>query len=454
MWPAPYLLAIWLVLPLLFSPSAFAANYSTRVAGPVNWNANGSWSTAGCGGATAGAAYPGSTNTADTATICPGNTITLTAAPTFTIASLTFNGGATGANLNVNAGIVLTMTGNVVMNAPTTGGITSTFALGSGTINATNITINGNAGGGAHTCILSVSTGTITTTGSITLAGTAANARLISTGASMINIGGNLTTGGTLTTSGTGTINFNGGAAQTMGAYATYNNVTINNTAGGVSPDGNLTVGRTLDVNNGTFTVQTGTVTIAAAGTLNVGSSGIVNVAGTNLTVNGMTSISGTIDQTNAGGNAVFVGLVTVNNGGTWLDTAGESVIFRGGITNNGSFTAGAGAYTFNTNNQAIGGSNPVTIPSATVTGVTLTNNGTLTVSTALTGTGGLTNSAARTLNIGGTSTITTLTATAASNTVNYYGVAQAAKATITLPFQVRAPRHSQPPPLSITCFP
>jgi len=61
-----------------------------------------------------------------------------------------------------------------------------------------------------------------------------------------------------------------------------------------------------------------------------------------------------------------------------------------------------------------------LSIPSVTVTDITLTNNNTLTVTTALVGTGGLTN--VGTLNIGyaGPPTITTLDASAIGNTVNY----------------------------------
>ena len=54
-----------------------------------------------------------------------------------------------------------------------------------------------------------------------------------------------------------------------------------------------------------------------------------------------------------------------------------------------------------------------------------MNNSGTLTVGTALAGTGGLTQGASATLNLGGTSTITTLAAAASLNTVNYNGAAQ-----------------------------
>ena len=115
---------------------------------------------------------------------------------------------------------------------------------------------------------------------------------------------------------------------------------------------------------------------------------------------------------------------MTVNASGIWNNnTINESITLKGGITNNGIFNAGTGTYTFDTNNQALTGT--FSIPNVTVTGVTLTNNGTLTVSTALGGSGGLTQGVNATLNIGGTSAITTLTALNNGNTVNFSGAAQ-----------------------------
>ena len=128
------------------------------------------------------------------------------------------------------------------------------------------------------------------------------------------------------------------------------------------------------------------------------------------------------------------------------------AIEFQGGITNNGTFTAGSGTYTFDTNSQALTGT--FVIPNVTVsgTGVTLTNNnaltvatlltitspgillnnGTITATTALSGTGTFTQGATGILNINftGPAGIATLTATATGNTVNYTGAAQTVKAT------------------------
>ncbi len=182
----------------------------------------------------------------------------------------------------------------------------------------------------------------------------------------------------------------------------------------------------TVTVNSGGILTQSNTLN--DAGTLSVAGTLTSTAA---MAITGATSVTGSLAITSGAVARIFTGLVTVSGGGTWNNSGNQPVTFQGGLTNNGgTFTAGTGTQTFSTNSQAIGGTTAITIPNLTVTGVTLTNNGTLTASTTLAGTGGLTNSAAGILNIGGTSTITTLTATAAGNTVNYTGAGQTVKAT------------------------
>ncbi|MEM0575236.1 T9SS sorting signal type C domain-containing protein [Flavobacterium polysaccharolyticum] len=192
----------------------------------------------------------------------------------------------------------------------------------------------------------------------------------------------------------------------------------------GTDGDGIPDAGDNVIIQGG-FTVTTNA--ISACNNLTIASSSSLVIAGFNFTVSGTTSISGTLTHSNAAGTKRFDGLVTINLGGTWTNTIDEAINFRGGLTNNGTFTSGIGIYTFTNNNQALNGN--ITIPSLD-TSVTLTNNGILTVSTALSGTGTLTNAGTGTLNIGGTSGINTLTATAAGNTVNYNGSAQTVRAT------------------------
>ncbi len=175
-------------------------------------------------------------------------------------------------------------------------------------------------------------------------------------------------------------------------------------------------------------TVTIGTAAAACAN-LSIANGATLSVGGFNLTTTGPTSISGTINYTSTTGTKTFTGLIVVNAGGIWDNSSvNESITVRGGITNNGTFNAGTGTYTFNTNNQAVAGT--LSIPNPTVTGITLTNNGTFTVGTALAGTGGLTQGINASLTLGGTSAITTLTASNNGNTLDYSGAAQTVKAT------------------------
>ena len=247
----------------------------------------------------------------------------------------------------------------------------------------------------------------------------------------------------------------------TIGADAVCHSITINSGATlTVSGNFNLTVGNSNAgsnwSNSGTFNAGTGTVifngtgtiggssttsfndvtttgsaniTTAAASTisgdLSIGNGTTFSAAAYNLTVTGTTTVgsglSGTLAITSTTGTKIFTGLVTINSGGTWNNSINESVEFRGGITNSGTFTAGTGVYSFTTNAQALTGT--LSIPSVTISGPT-TNNGTLTVSTTLAGASTLINTG--TLNFTGSTTIApTLTASAAGNTVNYNGAAQ-----------------------------
>jgi len=152
---------------------------------------------------------------------------------------------------------------------------------------------------------------------------------------------------------------------------------------------------------------------------------GNVTVGATALNVLGATSITGTLTISSATGAKTFGSNVTVNASGTWNNSGNADVSIAGNITNNQTFTAGSGVYTMSGASKTINGT--VSIPNLTITG-TVSNTNTLTVSTALSGAGTLTNASGATLNIGGTSGITTLTPAASANTINYTGGAQTVK--------------------------
>lgn len=207
----------------------------------------------------------------------------------------------------------------------------------------------------------------------------------------------------------------------------------------------NWNFGRTLTIGTGGLgdlvliggTLQGTTGTAAVEGAMSVPASFTGTVQGITLTVTGLTSISGTLQfTTSANGTKTFIGGITINNGGTWTNSINEAIVFRGGLTNNGTFTSGTGTHTFNTNSQILGGSSPITFSGiAAIAGaITVTNNGTVTVAGNLTGNNaGSTwlNAAGSILNVNAAAMATgVLNATDAPNTVNYTGAAQTVKAT------------------------
>ncbi|HNW90697.1 MAG TPA: cadherin-like domain-containing protein, partial [Bacteroidales bacterium] len=192
----------------------------------------------------------------------------------------------------------------------------------------------------------------------------------------------------------------------------------------------NWTVTGTLNV-QGTFAGPTNNAKTLSLGALIIASGGSASAGIGKLTVIGGTTIAGTLTMATAK-DINFGGLVTISSGGTYTETVAAKVFYKGGLTNNGTFTASTGVHEFKTNAQAINGT--VSIPNVKINGVTLTNNGTFTISAALTegGTSGLTQGTNATLNYyGATLTVDALTATATGNTVNYYRAgAQTVKAT------------------------
>ena len=479
----------------LFTGKAEAATVTSASGG--DWNAGLTW---------VGGNPP---QTGDSVVIASGHLVTLSSTPVATsIVNLTINDGVSTTALTMSgASTTLTATGTVTVATPTGDSATTTLAVGNATLLAQNLAITG----GAATRIsqVTISTGTITTSAAITLAANAQSS-LVSTGISHINVGTNLTlgaasvfnatnslvavggdftAGGTFTGTGS-TITFNGTGAQAMGAYTTYNNVTIAGTGNTVTPTGStVTIGGNLLVTTGTLDTSTytfnvtGTTTVATTGTLsftsgtktftglvtlnsnttltgstvNIGAGGLSVAAGTLatadsvLTVTGTTTIASgaTINFLSATGLKTFTG--NVSNVGTWTEGAvAVAITFAGNLANTGTFTATpntTGVHTFSSATCALSGT--LAIPSVSVSGVcsnsgtltvltlltiagTLNNSGTVTATTALSGAGtGFVNGATGILNIDGLSAITNLNVSTAGNTVNYRGTGQTINAAL-----------------------
>ena len=209
----------------------------------------------------------------------------------------------------------------------------------------------------------------------------------------------------------------------------------------------------------GTLTIQptntTGTsnITFTTSGDVDVASNGtfsITNNTGANthtVTIGGNLTVDGTFDMTTttddyaavifngsseqtisgSGATCTFYSLTASNTNtvnGLVL-TRAISIAVSGSSNTAPVLTVSSGDLF----NISTGTCTEVSTGSCTVTGTLETgSSGTLTVGATLSGTGTLSNSG--TLNIPGTCTVTTLTATATGNTVNYTGAAQTVKGT------------------------
>lgn len=445
----PFILLLFSLL--LISPSAFAATITASATGI--WSSTATWG---------GSAVP---TTSDDVVINSGVTVTVDVNASCN--SLTLAAG-TNNTVSVNSGMTLTVTNAITAN--NSGSSNTTAALtGSGSITCGSITVGGTVTNPSLTA-LTTTTYTHTLTSSVNSLSISGNLAIISSYnyASVLGITYATTyDNGIFTTSGTGTATVGGSittsnensgntATFTLGTSSTLyltgstpfnlsttgtNTITLNNTGSTVNYacNGAQTVystnyyNLTLSVAGGK-TLQTGTTSIAGnltlsgtastttvvgltiGGNLSIGDGSTFTVGGYNLTVTGSTTIGGgTSGVLNIGaynGTKIFTGLVTINSGGTWDNTSTSSpVTFRGGITNNGTFKSGSPtSYTFDTNAQSLTGTIDMTGAAIVVTGITLTNNGTLTITASFSGTGTLLNASTGTINSTSYLTIANLT--------------------------------------------
>ncbi len=171
--------------------------------------------------------------------------------------------------------------------------------------------------------------------------------------------------------------------------------------------------------------------------TVGQGTSGILNFNSATSTI--ASAITTTTIAVNGQINTTVTAARTFKDivvNGTWTATGAMAFTINGNLTVNtgATFTAGTGVYTMNVAGQSIGGTiATLSIPSLTITSPgTCTNNiSTLTIGTALAGTGSLTLATNTTLSLGGSCGITTLNGTTnAPTTVTYTGASPAVKGT------------------------
>jgi hypothetical protein len=377
-----------------------------RSAGSGMWTTLGTWQRwngAAWATPTAGQGYPGQNAAGAAVLIRNTHTVTLNGSPANAIGSLTVGEGASGIfqmgsnntarTLNVNGDITVATGGSVVV-----GNNNATHNLNFGG----NLTVNGSFD--LNLDANSRSNATMNGTGTQTISGTGATIDFYS-------------------------LTISAGTTKTLSCDITINaNLSVN--AGtfdlGVYTANRVTAGGTLALAAGTALRVGGANSMPAnfgAYTLNATST--VEFYGSTQTVDALTygnlTLSGSGPKSTASGatTTTVAGIFALASGITYEQAAGAtSTLTLNGTTNSNAGTLGSTANPFNTINVGAG--------------ALLTNNNTVNVSTALNGTGTLTQGTNATLRIGGTSGISTLTATATGNTVEYNGGAQSINPTAT----------------------
>ncbi|MFA6542499.1 MAG: hypothetical protein WCT99_12945, partial [Bacteroidota bacterium] len=388
---------------------------------------------------------------------------------TFTAGSSTvdFNGGGAQIVPALNYNNLTFSTAGVKTFAAGTSGIAGTFSItGTAASDATsNATIVDYNGGGAQTILAINYTGL-----------TLSNAGLKTFSAGTTGIAGDFTVSGATAdaTTNTTTINFDGPGSQAVAAinyYAlTFSNAGTKTLSAGTTGVANLftvTGSAVADATTNSTTVEyTGAIlqtspvmtyynlSVNKTGSRAVLNNVVVNnnlnillgqarVTNQDITVLGTTTIDGTFVVAQIAGTKIL-GDVVVNTGGVINFIANSDLTINGNlqVDGTGSITSGTGTWAF----QKAGGggilsgsaaapaiTNPVfttnyshtgnfVFGNLTVSGTTLTNNGSLTVDTSLAGSGTLNqgSGATLTLNFSGLPTVSTFNAAASGNTVQY----------------------------------
>ena len=210
------------------------------------------------------------------------------------------------------------------------------------------------------------------------------------------------TSGGFTDSDNTGVTTFVGNVGA--GASTSFITTAVTNTnrlvfRGGIVNDGTFTGGgATFNTNNQAIT---GGSSLSFANNVVITGVTVTNSNTANLTITGTTTLatSGGFTDSDNTGVTTFVGNVGVGAFTSFITTAVTNtnrLVFRGGIANDGTFTAGGA--TFNTNNQAItGGSSLSFANDVAITGATVTNSNTgdftIMGTTTMTVSGGFTDS-------------------------------------------------------------
>jgi hypothetical protein len=309
----------------------------------------------------------------------------------------------------------LAVTGLITMTRPSSNNTNFTINIGNGALSAGSLTMAATTT--TRNNIITINSGTLDVAGAFTTGTTGCQINL--TGAGNLIVGGGFNNSPTLTTATGSTVHYHSSNESILGTN--YYNLMLDGTGTKTLRTGTTAVNGDFILRGTASTTMVRALTIG--GNLDVGDGTSLTLIGSNFTVAGNTTIgngsSGQIIIPNTGGSKTFTGDVTINNGATWNNSTNEAVTFGGNFNNLGTFNANSAIQTFSGSGKTISGTN--TIASIAING-NITNNGSLTVTTVLSGTGTLTNGGSGTINVNfaGPPTVSNLNASLSGNTVNY----------------------------------
>jgi len=211
--------------------------------------------------------YPGQNTGTGNVTIANGNSMILNASPAFPIGSLTFQEGNEFADLFINDGFTLNVTGAVLINPPVINiGKIKQVVLngGTATLNCASLTLLPSDDDFRSVRLLYQDGGIANVTGNISMGINTPERTFIQfLGAGgTLNIGGNII-GGKIVP-GSGNVNFNGNGVQTLSGVLPKElyNMGMTNAATTLQLDVNVTLHGKLTLTNGKINTQTNTLTL------------------------------------------------------------------------------------------------------------------------------------------------------------------------------------------------
>ncbi len=316
---------IVLLLTILTGFSVYsqtAGDYRTRADG--NWSNRNTWQRYNglwWANPTVGEGYPGQYASPGNVLIDERDDVTLDVSPANSIGSLSVDvtNGNRQARLYFQGTNALVVTGQTVLRSTRNNTVKAIY-VDAGTFTTGSLSLTGT--GDTRDALVSISSGTVNVIGDINLNSSNQRSYILFTGDGTLNVGGDMSGGGITNTTGgganpptSGTVDYNGAAAQSVGAY-TYYNLTF-------SGGGAKTVAGAITI-NGDFTSSeqiNATANITANGTFS--SSGQINT-NSNISLNGAVPCSGgTMNATN--------GLVTYNTAATNIITGTYNNLTKSG---------------------------------------------------------------------------------------------------------------------------